>query len=406
MKGADQLTPVEKAFEAVLDSVVPLPVELISLESALGRVLATDIETDRDLPPYNRATMDGIAMKASQATAGMMDFPCEGMARAGDAVRMLKNPSNCIEIATGAVVPLGADAVVRYEDLEKTPNGFQIRIHPVRAGQNIHPMGSDAPKGALALKAGVSIGPAEIGVLASVGRSRVPVRKLPKVGVVTSGDELVPVDQQPEAHQIRSSNGYAIATALSGLGITASRHHLPDQPEAIRHTLGELLQTSDALILSGGVSKGKFDFLPDALADLGVNKAFHRVAQRPGKPFWFGVHPASGCRVFSLPGNPVSSFLNFQLYFRGWLRACLGQDQPGLMAELTTEMRNASDLVHFRTVNLLWREGKCLATEVPMNSSGDFLSLARAGGFVRLDPSEHTYPAGSRVPLLPYNPIV
>lgn len=379
--------------------------EHISLELATGRYLAGSIAADRDLPPYDRATMDGIAINTRDIKPVQRDFTLQGMAPAGSPRLRLKRGGHCIEIATGAVVPEGADAVVRYEDLEKTDTGFRICTEVV-PGQSIHRAGSDAGKGTPLLEPGTRIGPAEVAVLASVGIDRPFVKKLPVVTLVSSGDELVEVGATPEPHQIRKSNTWALRAALREFGITPGSLHLRDDPEAIRTALDRALRESTVLMLSGGVSRGKFDFIPDVLEALGVQKHFHRVAQRPGKPFWFGSHKKGECLVFSFPGNPVSTFLNYHLYFRDWLIRGFGGHTAQCEAILDTAIRNSTGLTHFRLVQIEERDGMLYARETPMNSSGDFLSLARADGFVRIEPADSEYGRGTKVRLIPFKSIL
>ena len=406
MKKHVPLTQVKQALEVVRAFARPAAVENIPLALARGRVLAEPIHADRPLPPYHRATMDGIAILHARFQDGQTYFAREAMARAGIPAYRLKNPAFCVEIATGAVLPEGTDTVIRYEDLEETPEGFHIREAQVNRGQNIHRQGSDAAQGEVLLPAGTRVRPAEMGVLASVGAAHVAVTRLPKLVLISSGDELVEVDEQPEPHQIRTSNTYALLAALQAMGLEAETVHLPDNPDRIRKTLSGYLDQADALLLSGGVSKGKYDFIPGVLEELGVEKGFHGVAQRPGKPFWFGYHPQKHCCLFSFPGNPISAFLNFHLYFREWLHECHGISQPLIMAEAGSEMVNKSPLVHFRNARMEIINGRLVATEVPNNGSGDFRSLCQANGFLRLDPSDSTYAKGTLLPFIPFSAMV
>ncbi len=378
--------------------------ETVPLAQAPGRYLAAPARADRDLPPYDRSTMDGIAIAFSDIAERRQQFTCVGMAAAGSPRQQLPPVGNCLEIATGAVIPDGADTVVPYEDVLREGDHFRIQTD-IKKGQNIHPQGSDTGQGAVLLQAGTRIGPAEVAVLASVGQGIVPVHRVPKITVFSSGDELVPVEKVPLPHQIRSSNVHALQAALGSLGIDPVCLHLPDDPDAIRQGLKEALMTSDAVLLSGGVSRGKYDHIPDVLNALGVRKSFHRVAQRPGKPFWFGIEASSGCMVFSFPGNPVSTFLNYHLYFRDWLYRGWGLNPPRIEAILAEPMSNPTQLTLFRSVRLANEEGSLQARPVSINSSGDFLSLSRADGFARVEPSENELKAGTRISVIPYNPL-
>ncbi|MEN8788274.1 MAG: molybdopterin molybdotransferase MoeA, partial [Flavobacteriaceae bacterium] len=304
------------------------------------------------------------------------------------------------EIMTGAVIPIDADTVVMYEDVDLDKGRAQLKKQPQK-GQNIHLMGSDDTKGGLLVKAGTSIGAAEIGILATVGKSVVMVKKLPSVAVISTGNELIEIDQIPLPHQIRRSNAHTLKAALSVHGISADLHHLPDDQELIKKELGDLIQSKDVLLLSGGVSKGKFDFIPRVLAELKVDKEFHRVKQRPGKPFWFGRHVEYKTWIFSFPGNPVSTFINYHIYFNAWLRSSLGLPQRQLNVILQEELFIKGTLTRFIGVKTTWEEGKLLARTINTNSSGDLISLGAYDGFIRLDPRQLPYIPGEVVPYIP-----
>ena len=391
----------KQAHEAVMAERWSLIPESVGLEEACGRFLAQAVVADRPLPPYDRATMDGIAIRHKDFRNGHRDFRIQGMARAGAPKLRLTGVGNCLEIATGAVLPEGADTVVRYEDLHRSDATFSVQSEPME-GQSIHPSGSDAEAGSVLLEPGTRIGPPEIAVLASVGVATPKVYSLPAVTLVSTGDELVDVEQVPETHQIRKSNTWTLRAALAEFGIVPGEIHLADDRNAIHTELEKALGDPGILLLSGGVSRGKFDYLPEVLEALGVRKSFHRVAQRPGKPFWFGVGAGGRNLLFSFPGNPVSTFLNFHLYFRDWLLNSFGSDRDGQEARLIAPVQNTSGLTQFRLATVASREGSLWATEVPMNSSGDFLSLARAEGFIRIEPTDAGYAKGTPVAWLPF----
>ena len=396
------MIPFEEAFHKVMSHLPVLGTEQIPLSLATGRILAEAVATDRDLPPFDRVTMDGICICFQAYDAGQRAFHIAGEARAGSPGAQLADADCCLEVMTGAVLPMGADTVIRYEDL-KIESGVAHISGAVKKGQHIHPKGSDAPKGTQLLSPGTRIGPAEVSTLASVGKAKVSVHGLPRTTVVSTGDELVEVDQKPLPHQIRRSNVYALQSALKHLGIDPVLRHLPDRPDRIREGLERALGESDALIISGGVSMGKYDFLPQILEELGVEKYFHRVAQKPGKPFWFGTHRGSGCGVFSLPGNPVSTFLNYHLYFREWVwRACGKTGEPSRVI-LGEPLQNPGPLTVFKLGRVVQREAELRAIPVAMNSSGDFSSLSQADGFIRLEPGQALYPEGSNRPFLFFN---
>lgn len=376
-------------------------VEQVSLEQAEGRILAEEVVADRDQPPFNRATMDGIAISYSAYDKGIRSFPRTGMARAGIPQLKLQDSTNCVEIATGAILPEGTDTIVRYEDLKETPDGFEI-LTGCAPYKNIHYQGSDAREGDTLLNSGIYIDPSAVAVLASVGKATISVKGLPKVTILSTGDELIPISDKPEIHQIRRSNVHALRSAVENTGITPELEHLPDDAIKIENRLQKLLSSQDVLLLSGGVSRGKFDHLPMVLDKLGVKKDFHRVAQRPGKPFWFGVHEEMKCHVFSFPGNPVSTFLNYHLYFLPWLRQTIQIPQPEVSAFLKDTLANKTDLTHFIPLQLVNVAGKMEASRIPMNGSGDYLSLTRANAFGRVGPGEELR-KGELVPCICFN---
>ncbi|WP_445382184.1 molybdopterin molybdotransferase MoeA [Robiginitalea sp. IMCC43444] len=395
------MTPFAEAYNLVIKHNRSFGTELLPLEEAVGLYLAEEIFADRDLPPFDRVTMDGIAIHSDALKKGLKSLKVSGTARAGEAVQELPKKDECFEVMTGAVLPKGADTVIRYEDISIRA-GLATLDKPVQAGRNIHRKGTDALKDSVLIPKNTQISPAEISILASVGKSSLLVHRRPKVILVSTGDELIDPDQVPEPHQIRKSNIYALSAALEKEGIVAEKIHLPDHPGTIEKQLRSALEQADVLMLSGGVSMGKFDYLPGVLWDLGVQKAFHKVAQRPGKPFWFGVHPKLKTTVFSFPGNPVSTFLNYHLYFRDWLRAGMGIQTNTSMVEMGQESANLTDLTHFKLLRIELEQGSLKGVLVPMNGSGDFLSLSRAHGFVKLEPSDKEYPAGCKLPFIPF----
>jgi molybdopterin molybdotransferase len=399
-----ELISFQNAYDQVLGKSSVLGVEYVPFQQSSGRILALGIRADRNLPPFDRATMDGIAIRYSALEHGISTFPIVGEARAGSPQRELQDETTCLEVMTGAIVPSGADTVIRYEDLSIEAGQAKI-TGEVQPGQAIHREGSDAVKGKVLLAEGTMIGPAEIAVLASVGCTSVPVCRAPRTTVVSTGDELVEISQNPLPHQIRRSNVYALVSALKILGIEAQMEHLPDQRDKIYQNLSRILASTEVLILSGGVSMGKYDFLPEVFEQLGVKKSFHRVAQRPGKPFWFGIQPDSGCRVFSFPGNPVSTFLNYHLYFRNWLFKSWNFKVSMPMLPLSLPLNNSSGLTQFHLGKVVIKDGNTEVVPVAMNSSGDFVSLSDADGFIRLDPGKGRFEAGTLCPFLSYKSI-
>ncbi|WP_400073640.1 molybdopterin molybdotransferase MoeA [Zobellia russellii] len=375
----------ENAYDQVLQHTFNLGDETVSLLESTGRVLSEDIRADRDFPPFNRSTKDGIAIAFSAIEKGVTRFKIEGVLSAGMPQQTLSKDTNCFEIMTGAVLPEQADTIIMYEETETEDDYVSISKTPNK-GQNIHRQGTDEKEGAILLKKGTEITAAVIGVLASVGKNKVTVKKLPKICVVSTGNELVEVEDKPLPHQIRKSNSLSLFAALERVKITPTLLHLADNQAIIEKELEKALNNFDVLMLSGGVSKGKFDFIPDAMDKLGITKVFHRIAQRPGKPFWFGVQKEKQKVIFSFPGNPVSTFANYHVYFLPWLKKCLGLKVEKKQIILEEAIQPHPSLTLFVQVTTQYKKGKLMAKTVKGNGSGDLVSLALADGFIRVPP--------------------
>ena len=394
------MIPFKEAYDKVLSYSMDLGGEKVNLMNSSGRILAEDIKADRDFPPFNRVTKDGIAISHAALANGVTKFRMEGIASAGMPQQRLKDENACLEVMTGAVLPLKTDTVIMYEHITIEDEWVVIN-KAVTQGQNIHYQGSDTSQGTVILKKGHVIGPAEIGVMASVGADKINVQALPRVCTISTGDELVNVNETPEPHQIRKSNGITLQVALSKLGIVASALHLKDDKTAIRKGLENALQENDVLLLSGGVSMGKFDFIPEVMDVLGVEKVFHRVAQRPGKPFWFGFHEDHNTAIFSFPGNPVSTFANYHIYFLPWLKASWNIPIHNIFVRLAEELQINPPLTRFIQVKTHWKDGALYVTSLVENGSGDLTSLAKSDGFICLEPRKGIYKVGELVIFVP-----
>ncbi|MEM8764802.1 MAG: molybdopterin molybdotransferase MoeA [Bacteroidota bacterium] len=405
MKNLETLIPFDTALEKVLLETTTFGMEKRALSSSSGCILAQKVQADRDFPPFNRSTRDGIAIlcQDDEMVQGKT-FAIEGIAPAGTEQKELTNPSGCIEIMTGAILPKGCNTVVMYEHLKQEGDTFQI-LEEVKTGQNIHERGSDVLQDETILEPNIRIGAAEIGVMATVGLSAVLVKTLPKVAVITTGNELVPVHETPLPHQIRTSNSHTLVSLLTQEGIAAEAFHIQDDPSAIKETLQKLLLDFDVLLLSGGVSKGKYDFLPQVFAELEVEKVFHKVLQRPGKPFWFGKHAGSKTLVFAFPGNPVSTYVNYHLYFKSWLNASMEQKTNGFLVALGETMENKTPLDLFIGVQLSYVKGQIQTIPVATSGSGDLAVLTKIDGVVRLRPKSKPYAKNELVPFLPTKPL-
>jgi molybdopterin molybdotransferase len=398
-----QLIASKKAFQIVLDSISnsAIPSEKVKLEDSLGCVLQESVFADRDFPPFDRVTMDGIAISTIAYQSGNEEFEVQEMQPAGLQPSTLLKNTSCIEVMTGAVKPVGTDAVVRYEDIHLINGKAKILI-PVKKGQNIHSKGQDRERGAELLSPGKRITAAEIAVLATVGKTKVLVSKYPKIAVVSTGDELVPVNQVPEPHQIRTSNSYMIQATLKDIGLIADLHHLPDDSSISKAKITTLLKHYEVLIFSGGVSMGKKDFIPLALAANQVDQKFHGVLQRPGKPLWFGCHEKAV--VFALPGNPVSSFMCTHKYIIPWVRKKIGLPyKSGDFAILGSDFTFSPPLDYFLQVRIKINEnGHQIAFPLEGKGSGDFANLLEADAFMALPAEKSTFKKGEVFPIFQF----
>ncbi|MBE7179506.1 MAG: molybdopterin molybdotransferase MoeA, partial [Mucilaginibacter polytrichastri] len=375
------------ALELTLQQRMDLPTEQVALLQSGGRTLAADVFADRDQPPFDRVMMDGIAIASDSFQNGQRDFRIEGVQAAGrEQLRLQNAEAACMEVMTGAMLPRNTDTVIPYEHCDIFDGMARVKDYAVSPGKNIHKRSSDGKAGDLLLKNGTHITATAIATLASVGYGQVPVIKLPRVAVCSTGDELMDINEQPAVHQIRRSNSYMLAAALADENINAGMHHLADDEKLLGSAISSLKKDHDVLIFSGAVSKGKFDFLPDVLRLLGMRVIFHNVAQKPGKPFLLGKFP-DGPLVFGFPGNPVSTFVCYQIYFKSWLSASLKKDLQKEHAVFDTDLDLKTTLAQHLLVSLRNDDGVLKAAPVAYNNSGDLVNLAYANGLA-LFPAE------------------
>ena len=418
---------VEEALQTILNSAQDFGVEEIPFIQSVGRVLKEDIKADRDFPPFNRVSMDGIAIDYSSFKKGQRTFIIEGIQAAGSEQITLQNSENCIEVMTGAVLPNNTTAVIRYEDVVIENNLARVSIETVKEHQNIHQKGKDGKTGDVLITQNTIISAAEIGVLATVGKSTVKVAKQPKIMIVSTGDELVGVDETPLEHQIRRSNVFTLVSLLERLNISSETAHLTDDKPALKKKIEKYLQNYDVLLFSGAVSKGKYDFLPEVLDELGVEKLFHRVAQRPGKPFWYGRAASLGIKqvdvdknglkntnkhtenksqkntiVFAFPGNPISTFVNCLAYFYPWYYKSVEVEQQEENAILANNVTFKPNLTYFLQVQLSYRFGHLIATPIKGNGSGDLASLVHTDAFIKLPTDQTEFKKGEVFPIIRY----
>jgi molybdopterin molybdotransferase len=402
------MVSVAEAEQIILLRAVDYGDEVIPFEAALGRTLAEDIEADRDLPPCNRVTMDGIAIRYATFEEGRRSFKIKAVIAAGEQPVDVDNEDECVEIMTGAALPSSLDTVVRYEDVSIQDGVASIITGNIKQGQNIHKKGKDKNRGDTVIAAGQVIDPAVISMAASVGKHSLLVKKQPSVVIISTGDELVAVDKQPTAFQVRSSNNHTISAVLQQLAVPCDMLHIPDEPNVTRERINSCLERYDVLLLCGGVSMGKFDYVPAVLQELQVTKLFHKVQQRPGKPFWFGSH-SKGALVFAFPGNPVSAFLCLHRYFVPWLLRSQGSSAgtQAVYAVLDTDVTFMPPLQYFMQVKIKLDERACLlARPVEGNGSGDFANLLDSDAFMELPMEQSSFKKGEIYRIWPFKKIV
>jgi molybdopterin molybdotransferase len=371
-----------------------LGTEVVPLVEACGRVLAEDVVADRDYPPFHRSIRDGFAVCAQDVAAPPVVLLVRGEIRAGGHFTGDLGAGECVSIMTGAPLPAGADAVVMVEYTESQDNKVKI-LRAVRSGENVVQQGSEARAGAGVLPRCRRLGAGELGLLAAVGKSLVPVFARPVVAILPTGDEVVPVEQRPEWFQIRNSNAVSLsAQVAAGGGIPRCLEIAPDRPDALRSMIQEGLN-ADLLLLTGGVSVGKYDFVEQALADLGAEFYFQGVALRPGKPLVFGR--VGGKFFFGLPGNPVSTFVTFALFAHPALAVLGGTDfEPPLFlrARLGKPFQQRTGMTAFLPARLDRSSGDPVVSLVGWQGSGDLVGVAAANCFIVVHPDETDLAAG------------
>ena len=373
------------------------------LHKCAGRVLREPINADRPLPPFNRSMMDGYALRAAELST-VESFTVTVQAPAGSPAQSIgPQRGACAEIMTGAVVPHDADCVLPYEATTTDAQGRIRARQPAahRRGDCIHALGSDFQGGDVLVPAGTILGSHAIAVAATCGYSNLQVAKIPAIAIVSTGDELVDVDAKPLAHQIRRSNDLAIDTALARLQLHAQqRRHLPDDRQRCSTELAELIGESDFVIISGGISKGKKDYIPEILSALGLQCQFHGVRQKPGKPFGYWSHPHGA--VFTLPGNPLSALTALHHYALPAIERAMGRaaaPQPQ-QVELAEAAKARDDITLFLPVQLI---GANRAQPRPAQNSGDQVSVLNTDGYLELPPStQRVYPAGTTFDFYPW----
>jgi molybdopterin molybdotransferase len=398
-----------EAAQGIIRDHLPAPrVERIYFQAALHRVLAESLPATMDLPPFDRAAVDGYALRSADVPVVPVDLELIGEIRAGGVPPAALRGGEAAAITTGAPVPAGADAILMMEHSHVSPDGRKVSIlRPIGAGQNIVPRSFEAAAGEAALPAGRLLGPAEIAVLATFGYTEVAVFRRPRVALLATGDELIEVQEVPEHNQIRNSNAYSLTAQLKSLGIEPDYLGIAaDNPDDLRVKIAAGLD-HDVMIVSGGASVGPYDLVKGAFGELGIRILFDRVAVRPGKPTIFGRKDDH--LIFGLPGNPVSSFVSFENFVRPALGRMCGLAHPELMrvaGELEATMRQTPGRTAFLPAIACLGAGGWNIGPLPWKGSGDILGFSRANALLIFPADRCEMARGERVEALLFSDFI
>lgn len=395
----------QEARQKVIEVAGSLPRTLshmqVEIEQAFGRVLATPVLADRDYPPFDRSTRDGFAVRSADTQSPGARLECVGELRAGGQFDGTVQGGQSVEIMTGASIPRGADAVVMVEHTKRDSGTITLE-RAAQPGDHIVPRGSEAREGALLVAAKSRIGYAEMALAAQAGATRLEVYAAPRLAILSTGDEVVDARTKPGPLQVRNSNGISIEVLARTAGAeTIQLGNAPDEKTALRRLIERGLE-ADILVLSGGVSMGKYDLVEQVLGDLGAEFHFTGVAIRPGRPAVFGT--CRGKLVFGLPGNPVSTMVTFELFVLPAIDVFSGADArplPVFRAKLATQVHEKGPIVHFLPSRIEWEGREPRVSQLPWQGSGDIVALAQANGFLIVGPERPDIAAGEWVDVLP-----
>lgn len=393
---------VDEALKTVLDSIrSPLGNESVGILESLGRVFAEDIHSDSDIPAFDYSAMDGFAIRSSDCisatTASGIRLKISGEFRAGGDASSKVGKGEAVKIMTGAPIPEGADAVVMVENT-KEAGGFVEVFEQVQKGDNIRLAGEDIRKGDLVLERGSLIGPAHIGMLASMGIAIVSVAKRPKVAILTTGDEVISIEEKMEPGKIRNSNAYSLFTqVIANCGMPANKGVAKDNKESLSKALKSCLEC-DIIVTSGGVSMGEYDYVKEVMNELGMEEKFWKVAMRPGKPNLFGT--IQGKPFFGLPGNPVSTMIGFEVFVRPTIMKMLGRkggDRIEVEALLEEDVKTKKGLTFFVRAQTRWENGGYVTKTTGEQGSGMLSSMVKANSLIIVPEDVDTVKKGSKV---------
>jgi len=395
---AYDMIQVTEALDIILEHARALGAETVELTRARGRILAEQIVADDNLPSLPRSSVDGYALQSDDSSS---DFEVLEEVTAGRLGQLEVKPGTAIRIMTGGAVPSGADAVVMVEDVDEA-DGRAVVLRRPRHGENVHPPGMDLTRGQAVLPAGARIGSAEVGLLATVGCTRVPVYRRPKLAVLATGDELVAPDQTPPPGSVRDSNSYALMAAAEDAGAEVVSHaHAVDDEAALEAAMRHGLEVADVLITSGGVSMGTRDLIKPLLERM-ANIQFGRISFKPGKPLTFAT-THEGKLAFGLPGFPVSSLVTFEVFVRPALLKLGGSERylrPRVEVALGHDVRPDALRLEYQRATLTWEHGRWVARTTGLQSSSRLLSIVGANALVEIQPGNSVLTEGTMVPAL------
>jgi molybdopterin molybdotransferase len=404
--GAGTMLTVGEARREVLGRCRPLPGRSVRLADAIGSVLAEEVAADLDLPPFDKALVDGYAVRSADLAGGAGRLRVVEEITAGRTPGRPLAAGEAAAIMTGAPLPEGADAVVMIEQTRRDGDDVIIDGGPVAPGQNRLTRGREMRAGEVVLRRGERLNAPRLGLLASIGRTEVRVIPRPRVAILPTGDELVEPDRVPGPGQIRNSNG-TLLRALVGDPPAEVLPIAPDEPEGLRRLLARGLE-ADVLLITGGVSAGNKDLVPETLEALGVERVFHKVRLRPGKPLWFGVGPRDGDRpgplVFGLPGNPVSGIIGVLLFVRPALEALQGrepEDRVLARQPLAIPFVHRGDRPTYHPARRVFNGSDLAIEPLDWAGSADLRTVARADGFALFPAGDRSYAAGEPIDYLP-----
>lgn len=395
------MTTVEQASKMIWNTDLYTEEPYLSSFKNYGHVLAEPLFADRDFPPFDRVAMDGIAVSYPDCTKNLK-LKIIDTQYAGDEPKSISSSSECIEIMTGAMLPSSCNAVIPYEMLTIEDGMATVDYSNITIHSNVHRIGSDHKVGDRLVEGDQDINSAIINIATTVGLRTLKVRKIKKVAIIATGDELVPVKDQPEPYQIRMSNAYAIGYMLGRIRVEYKIFHISDDSPTLAKKIEKICKNFQHLILIGGVSKGQKDHIPTVLKEIGIAEQFHRISQRPGKPFWFGSNDKN--IVWALPGNPVSAIMCVTRYIVPAIKKALYQLSMDEIIKscsreviLGEQFNFTKPLTKFQQVKLQEKAGKIYAFPISSHGSGDYVNLANADGFIELPKEKNKYEEGEVV---------